>query len=249
MLMSPAGRAATPPPLLCRHPAPFCGYKGQFRQYTGSAFLHTQAPGKLLHIIASLHTQARRMFLHVIANQCAHWCGNPFSCGSTNRKAAPVANPQLPAHSPRYHPLAPAHTCPPSACHCEPVRTLVWQSVLLRQHKTKSNTLGKYGKAANLPRESVVADADTPHVSACHCEPVRTLVWQSVLLRQHKPKSSACGESAAACALTPVPPSCTRAHLPTFCMSLRGAGQPPRDVAIRTPAAAQNEKQFFPANP
>ena len=92
MLMSPAGRAATP--LLCRHPAPFCGYKGQFRQYTGSAFLHTQAPGKLLHIIASLHTQARRMFLHVIAslhpqarrmflhviaNQCAHWCGNPFS--------------------------------------------------------------------------------------------------------------------------------------------------------------------------
>ena len=136
-----------------------------------------------------------------------------------------------------------------SACHCEPVRTLVWQSVLLRQHKTKSNTLGKYGKAANLPRESVVADADTPHVSACHCEPVRTLVWQSVLLRQHKPKSSACGESATACALTPVPPSCTRAHLPTFCMSLRGAGQPPRDVAIRTPAAAQNEKQFFPANP
>ena len=86
MLMSPAGRAATPPPLLCRHPAPFCGYKGQFRQYTGSAFLHTQAPGKLLHIIASLHTQARRMFLHVIANQCAHWCGNPFSCGSTKQK-------------------------------------------------------------------------------------------------------------------------------------------------------------------
>ena len=79
MLMSPAGKAATPPPLLCRHPAPFCGYKGQFRQYTGSAFLHTQAPGKLLHIIASLHTQARRMFLHVIANQCAHWCGNPYS--------------------------------------------------------------------------------------------------------------------------------------------------------------------------
>ena len=28
----------------------------------------------------------------------------------------------------RHHPLAPANTLPPSACHCEPVRTLVRQS-------------------------------------------------------------------------------------------------------------------------
>ena len=67
----------------------------------------------------------------------------------------------------------------------------------------------------------VLAHAGAPHVSACHCEPVRTLVWQSVLLRQHKPKSSAYGEYETACAFTPVPPSCTRAHLPTFCLSLR----------------------------
>ena len=38
---------------------------------------------------------------------------------------------------------------------------------------------------------------------------------------------------------------CTRAHLPALCMSLRGAGQPPRDVAIRSPAAAHNEKQHL----
>ena len=104
----------------------------------------------------------------------------------------------------------------------------------------------------------VLAPAGAPHVSACHCEPVRTLVWQSVLLRQHKPKSSACGESAAACALTPVPPSCTRAHLPTFCMSLRPCTRrraacfcmslrtsAHTGVAIRSPAAAQTEKQSF----
>ena len=101
-----------------------------------------QIPGKVLHGIASLHTQAPGKLLHVIAS---------------------------------LHPRTPAHLL-----HVIARSEATWQSVLLRQHKTKSNTLGKYGKAANLPRESVVAVADTPHVSACHCEPVRTLVWQSV---------------------------------------------------------------------
>ena len=32
------------------------------------------------------------------------------------------------------------------------------------------------------------------------------------------------------------PRLCNREHLPVLCMSLRGAGQPPRDVAIRVPA-------------
>ena len=40
---------------------------------------------------------------------------------------------------------------------------------LLRQHITKSNTLGKYGKAANLPWHHVLAHAGTRQVSACHC--------------------------------------------------------------------------------
>ena len=38
---------------------------------------------------------------------------------------------------------------------------------------------------------------------------------------------------------------CNRRHVAVFCMSLRGAGRPPRDVAIRSPAAAHNEKQHF----
>ena len=71
--------------------------------------------------------------------------------------------------------------------------------LLLRQHITKSNTLGKYGKAANLPWQHVLAHADTRQViayhcvlapahtcppSACHCEErgSRPATWQSVLL-------------------------------------------------------------------
>ena len=41
------------------------------------------------------------------------------------------------------------------------------------------------------------------------------------------------------------PRPCTREHLPAFCPSLRGAGRLHRDVAIRVPAGAQNEKQYL----
>ncbi len=236
MLMSPAGRAATPPPLLCRHPAAFCGYKGQFRQYTGSAFLHTQAPGKLLHIIASLHPQARRMFLHVIANQCAHWCGNPFSCGSTNRKAAPVANPQLPAHSPRYHPLAPAHTCPPSACHCEErgSRPATWQSVLLRQHRTKSNSSRQIRRSC----EFALSTTDLPGISAG----MRIATPVCALARNDMQKTGSCQRLQGR--FPAVPWQRPLANADTWQISACHCEER-SDVAIRSPAAAQTEKQSF----
>ena len=46
-------------------------------------------------------------------------------------------HPRTPAHLLHVialSPLAPAHTSPPSACHCEPVRTLVWQSASPQQY-------------------------------------------------------------------------------------------------------------------
>ena len=170
------------------------------------------------------------------------------------------------------HVLALAHTYPSSACHCEPVRTLVWQSAppqgnlanwrYFRQIRSTSRIRPKYyflscltagstdchvapllamtcrslprvrackdalpgkpvtayvfaqgaacfllplrgcglprrsaprndiqkfaaclrlpGGTAGIPPESVLATADTCPSSACHCEPVRTLVRQSV---------------------------------------------------------------------
>ena len=39
--------------------------------------------------------------------------------------------------------LAPADTCPSSACHCEPVRTLVWQSASPQRYLTSWQPLGQ----------------------------------------------------------------------------------------------------------
>ena len=118
--------------------------------------------------------------------------------------------------------LAPANTYPSSACHCEPVRTLVWQSVSLQKYLASWQYLGRIRthlrirpkccyfvmpcrKEYGLPRRSAPrndnggtslhppARSRVPHTlrakhpctrahvlsSACHCEPVRTLVWQS----------------------------------------------------------------------
>ena len=67
-----------------------------------SAYLSHQTP---------LQPQIPCRLQHVIANQCAHWCGNP----------RPPAERWYIAAAPGC-----AHTC--QVCHCEPVRTLVWQS-------------------------------------------------------------------------------------------------------------------------
>ena len=61
----------------------------------------------------ALQTQQRPRLLHVIANQCL----------------APADTRHVSAHLAR-HVLASADAFLSSACHCEPVRTLVWQSVL-----------------------------------------------------------------------------------------------------------------------
>ena len=106
-----------------------------------------------------LATRARNKFLHVIARSivaCADTrqisachCEERSDvairspCSGAEREAILWANTKVAADLPWQHVLAhadtrqvsachcvlaPAHTCPPSACHCEPVRTLVWQS-------------------------------------------------------------------------------------------------------------------------
>ena len=98
----------------------------------------------------------------------------------------------------------------PSACHCEPVRTLVWQSAspqkclaswqLFGQIRYALRICPKYcfplcatARRTDCPVASLLAMTEgeachceqrscpRAHVlpSACHCEPVRTLVWQS----------------------------------------------------------------------
>ena len=117
-----------------------------------SAYLSHQTP---------LQPQIPCRLQHVIANQCAHWCGNPrprretwqvgccfgefvcafricpkcyfSSCTAAENTDCHVAS--LLAMT-RGDVLAPANTYPSSACHCEPVRTLVRQSASPQRYLT-----------------------------------------------------------------------------------------------------------------
>ena len=143
-----------------------------------------------------LQPQKHIVLLHVIANQCAHWCGNPRPRSSTNRKVVLQANTKSTTNSPKQQPtcqaflqgyglprrsaprndsggrpctrrrvsvhvtmnrvLATADNCPSSACHCEPVRTLVRQSVFPAAMPGKSVVLRANSQLFRIRREELL---------------------------------------------------------------------------------------------
>ena len=80
--------------------------------------------------------------------------------------------------------LAPAHTYPSSACHCEPRlcnRAHVLPSAChCEERGSRPATWQSASPAQGVHCGNVLTNVATPPPSACHCEPVRTLVWQSV---------------------------------------------------------------------
>ena len=56
----------------------------------------------------SLHSLKRLCLLHVIANQCAHWCGNPFSLRQRKTKSTTLGEYE------KRHEFALSKTCLPS---------------------------------------------------------------------------------------------------------------------------------------
>ena len=101
------------------------------------------------------------------------------SCGFA---IAPCLSAPAEAHLPSacQGVLANADTRQVSACHCEPVRTLVRQSVLLAVGRDGEQCLRRMGKAVNLLRESIVAYAD--RCIFLHVIARSEATWQSVLL-------------------------------------------------------------------
>ena len=101
-----------------------------------------------------LHLLTRLCLLHVIANQCAHWCGNPFprrnawQVGTTSGKFV--------------------------------VLFVFAQSTTLRYALAARRTDCPVASLLAMTVGEVLAPVDTSLSSACHCEPVRTLAWQSV---------------------------------------------------------------------
>ena len=171
---------------------------GMFPRTLRAASLHPRTRPSFCMALraASLQPLTPFCLLHVIASQCAHWCGNPFSPQGNLagrhyfgqiRMHFPVfalgaalcfVLPQENGLSRRFAPrndrgggvianqcLAPADTRHVSAHLARRVLTPARTSFLL-----------------HVIARRVLATADTLLSSACHCEPVRTLAWQSVLL-------------------------------------------------------------------
>ena len=156
--------------------------------------------------------------------------------------------------------LATADTCPSSACHCEPVRTLVWQSVLLAVVHGKSQHLRRIRNHPRIrPSSSLFArhfcrDAD------CHVASLLAMTVGEVPSRPTSlhPQTRACLQhvivnnvlatadtwqvSACHCEQR----SCNRRHLANFCMSLRTSAH--TGVAIRVPAGKPSKFVLLRAN-
>ena len=152
----------------------------------------------------------------------------------------------------------------PSACHCEPVRTLVWQSVTPQGNLASWQYLGRIRSSCVFAGKSCFSFGITARRTDC---PVASLLamtcrnmagvrlgsyvvpWQSaspaqgvhcgnVLTNVTTPPPSACHCE---------PRPCTRSHAATFCMSLRTSAH--TGVAIRVPAGKLSKLAILRANP
>ena len=187
-----------------------CGSYGLPRRFaprndSGGTYLHPLTRLCLQHVIANhVPAPAHTSFLqHVIANQCAHWCGNPhprretWQVGSTSGE---FVTPYEFARSTTFcHALPQEYGLPRrfaprndmqklAACPRLQLRaTSQTRSRLRIRLKCCFSFCAAAGEAdchvASLLAMTMGGRTCTrAHVfpSACHCEPVRTLVRQSV---------------------------------------------------------------------
>ena len=123
-------------------------------------------------------------------------------------------------------------------CHCEPVRTLVWQSVLFAAAQNEKQHFGRIRKALRICPKDYQFAKFLCGAADCHVASLLAMTCKNLLrvriARTHLGRNVVHFTRAWRCA-----------SLPGLWMSLRGAGRPPRDVAIRSPAAAHNERQYL----
>ena len=145
--------------------------------------------------------------------------------------------------APWHHLLASATTHLSSACHCEPVRTLAWQSA------SPQKCLANWLLVGRIRRTAAYSPKVLLSVMLC-CK-------ENGLPRRYAPrndmqKHAACPHRQGRCTrqnchrlrtFPRVPPPCTRWRVPVFCMSLRTSAH--TGVAIRVPAGKGNDKCAF----
>ena len=137
---------------------------------------------------ASLQPLTRHRLQHVIANQCAHWCGNPFS--PQGNLATWQYFGRIRTHAPRLSLRTSAHTGvairfpagEPSklaAAWANSEKLRICLRCCFPFCITARRTDCHVAALLAMTRGEALAPADTCPSSACHCEPVRTLVRQS----------------------------------------------------------------------
>ena len=95
---------------------------------------------------------------HVIANQCAHWCGNPRLRRETGQVGCCLG---------KFVTLSVF------------AQRIAFRFVLPQENGLPRRFAPRNDSGGGAIAPHVLATADTWQISACHCEPVRTLVRQS----------------------------------------------------------------------
>ena len=135
------------------------------------------------------------------------------------------------------HVLALAHTSPPSACHCEPVRTPVAIRVPAEM-PGKLAPLRANSQPLSYSPKVLLSAMPCRRSADCHVASLLAMTVGEVLAPVDTP-----------CLLHTLraPRPCTRAHVPAFCMSLRTSAH--TGVAIRFPAEMPGKLAPLRANP
>ena len=101
----------------------------------------------------------------------------PYSSGITPLAAAPTPPPSACHRKPR--PCTRAHVLP-SACHCEPVRTLVWQSASPQGNLANWRYFRQIRSTSRIRPEVLVSVAPCRRVTDCHVASLLAMTCRSL---------------------------------------------------------------------
>ena len=175
------------------------------------------------------------------AMYCRRGCGLPRRSAPRNDKG-------------EGRPCTRAHVLP-SACHCEPVRTLVWQSASPQRNLTSWHYFGQIRIHFSVFALSTALCFVLPQENGLprRSAPRNDMLKEDARQRLQGGTAGVLPESVLAPVDTPcllhtlrAPRPCTRAHVPAFCMSLRTSAH--TGAAIRFPAAIPGKHVELKAN-
>ena len=133
----------------------------------------------------------------------------------------------------------------PSACHCEPVRTLVWQSVFPAEKPGKLALLQANPQHLSYSPEVLLSVAPCRRVTDCHVAPLLAMTCCNMHLPAWQGRFPS-GKFVALFRIPQASPPLQPRTRPSFCMSLRTSAH--TGVAIRVSAGKPDKLAAARAN-